>query len=538
MLPPLTRYLKSNKRTLSLLDQQQWLTMKQIKQIQTHLIISGSFTDPYATGKIITFCAISHHGDLDYGFHLFQHLPNSSTFIWNTMIRAFAEKNQPVQANSLYKQMLQSGFFPNNYTFSFVLRACTELSDVFVGREFHSHIIKLGWESYDFVQNGLIHMYANCDCVISARKLFDASSNLDVISWTAMVNGYVKNGQIELAKHLFDQMPERNAISWSAMITGYAQVGMFREALELFNEMQLGGFRPNHAGIVGALSACGFLGTLDQGRWIHAYVDRNRIELDRVLGTALIDMYAKCGCIDTAWKVFNEMPERDVFAFTSMISGLANHGQSASSVQLFLKMREEGVKPNEVTFICVLSACSRMGMVEEGRKIFETMSRVYGIEPQVQHYGCLVDLLGRAGMLEEATRIVREMPLEPDSYVLGALLSACKMHRDVELGKETVESLMQRSLDHGGVHVLLSNMYAFERRWEDVAKVRKDMEDKNMKKVPGCSFIEVDGVVCEFVAGDRSHVFMEDIMSLLLVITKQLKDFPFDDDVGIELSPL
>ncbi|PIA37743.1 hypothetical protein AQUCO_03000343v1 [Aquilegia coerulea] len=509
--------------------------MKQIKQIQTHLIISGSFTDPYPTGKIITFCAISQRGDLDYAFHLFQHLPNSSTFIWNTMIRAFAEKNQPIQANSLYKQMLHSGFFPNNYTFSFVLRACAQLTDVFVGREFHSHIVKLGWESYDFVLNGLIHMYANCDCVGSARKLFDASLNLDVISWTALVNGYVKNGQIEVAKHLFDQMPERNSVSWSAMITGYAQVGMFREALELFNEMQLGGFRPNHAGIVGALSACGFLGALDQGRWIHAYLDRNRIELDRVLGTALIDMYAKCGCIDTAWKVFNEMPERDVFAFTSMISGLANHGQSASSVQLFLKMREEGVKPNEVTFICVLSACSRMGLVEEGRKIFESMSRVYGIEPQIQHYGCLVDLLGRAGMLEEATRIVREMPLEPDSYVLGALLNACKMHGDVELGKETVESLMQRSLDHGGVHVLLSNMYASEKRWEDVAKVRKDMDDKNVKKVPGCSLIEVDGVVREFVAGDRSHVFMEDFISLLLVITKQLKEFPFDDDVGIEL---
>ncbi|KAF9603278.1 hypothetical protein IFM89_034611 [Coptis chinensis] len=297
-----------------------------------------------------------------------------------------------------------------------------------------------------------------------------------------MVNGYVKDAQIEAAKILFDEMPERNAVSWSAMITGYVQVGMFKEALEHFNEMQLAGLRPNHAGIVGALSACGFLGALDQGRWIHAYVDRYRFEFDRVLGTALIDMYAKCGCIETTWHVFNEMLKRDVFAFTSMIYELANHGQSASSIKLFFRMQEEGVKPNEVT--------------------------VYGIEAGVQHYGCLVDLFGRAGKLEEAKRVVREMPMEPDSYVLGALLNACIMHGDVELGKETADGLMQRSLDHCGVHVLLSNIS-----------------------------IEVDGVVCEFVAGDRSHFLMEDITSLLVVIKTQLKAVGLDDDVITELIP-
>ncbi|KAL5727082.1 hypothetical protein ACHQM5_000314 [Ranunculus cassubicifolius] len=256
------------------------------------------------------------------------------------------------------------------------------------------------------------------------------------------------------------------------------------------------------------------------------------MQVDSVLGTALIDMYAKCGCIDTALEVFNGMQERDVFAFTSTISGFCE-----ASVKLFLRMREEGVKPNEVTFICVLSACSRMGMVDEGRDIFETMSRDYGIEPQIKHYGCLVDLLGRAGMMEEAKRVVREMPLEPDSYVLGALLNACKMHGAVDLGKETVENLVQRSLDHGGVHVLLSNMYASENRWEDVAKVRKQMEDKNVRKIPGCSFIEVDGVIREFVAGDKSHFLMDEIMLLLLLMNKQLKAVGSDDDIIIELTP-
>ncbi|XP_058090393.1 pentatricopeptide repeat-containing protein At5g66520-like [Magnolia sinica] len=529
MISPFTRHFKSNKRTLSLL-QQCHLTMTQIKQIQAHLVVSGTLSDPFAAGKIIAFCAISDRGDLDYAHLIFRHLPHPSTFIWNTMIRAFAEKNQPIRALSVYKQMLESGHLPNNYTFSFNLRACIDLSAYLDGQKFHSQIIRLGWESYDFVLNGLIQMYVNCNFISSARRLFDNSLNRDVVSWTAMLNGYAKLGQVGTARQLFDQMPERNAVSWSAMITSYAQVGMFKEALELFNEMQLAGCQPNHAGIVGVLSACAFLGALDQGRWIHAYVDRNRVELDRVLGTALIDMYAKCGCIKTAWQVFDEMPARDVFAWTSMISGLANHGHSKSAIELFVKMQNEGIKPNEVTLICVLSACSRMGLVEDGRRFFESMNKVYEIKPGVEHYGCLVDLYGRAGMLKEAKRLVCEMPMEPDSYVLGALLNACRVHGEVDLGEKTVENLVDLRLDHGGVHVLLSNMYASAKRWEDVAKVRKGMEEKKVKKVPGCSLIEVDGVVIEFVAGDMSHFLMENMMLLLLGMDKQLKSIGCDLD--------
>ncbi|KAL5745340.1 hypothetical protein ACOSP7_026486 [Xanthoceras sorbifolium] len=520
-----SKYLKPSQRTLSLLDQCHHI--RQIKQIQSHLTVSGTLLDPYASGKIISFCATSHLEDaLSHGFTLFLRLRNRTTFIWNTMIRGFAEKNESFRAITLYKNMLDTYFSPNNYTFSFVLRACADLSDLFVGLQCHGQLIKYGWESYDFVLNGLVHLYATCNCMDSARRLFDRSVvNRDVITWTSLINGYLKSGQVVIARQLFDQMPEKNVVSWSTMITGYVQVGMFEEALELFNGMQICGFRPNQAGIIGALTACAFLGALDQGRWIHAYVDRNKMELDRVLGTAVIDMYAKCGCIETARSVFDEMPNRDVFAFTSLISGLANHGQSASAIELFARMQNDGVAPNEVTFICVLSACSRMGLVDQGLRIFDSMSDVYGIEPGVQHYGCLVDLLGRAGMLEEAKKVVREMPMEPDSYVLGALLNACRVHGDVELGKETGQSLVERSLDHGGVHVLLSNMYASANQWDGVVKVRRGMGVKNVRKIPGCSLIEVDGMVCEFVCGERSqpHVIREETESLLFGIEKHLK---------------
>ncbi|MBA0577186.1 hypothetical protein Golob_025237 [Gossypium lobatum] len=514
-----SKYVKASQNCLSLLEQCR--TMSQIKQMHSHLIVSASRLDPFAAGKIISLFAVSSNADISHAYKLFLSLPHRTTFIWNTIIRIFVEKNENATALSLYKNMLQTGFLPNNYTFSFVLRACTDNSPV--GLASHAQVIKLGWESYDFVLNGLIHLYANWSSVEAARKLFDVSTCRDVITWTALINGYVKSGHVEFARELFDQMPERNEVSWSAMITGYVHMGMFREALELFNDMQLTGLRPNHAGIVGALTACSYLGSLDHGRWIHAYLDRNGTDLDRVLGTALVDMYAKCGCIEIACSVFEKMPDKDVFAFTSLISGLANHGQSADAIQLFGRMQSEKVIPNEVTFICVLSACSRMGLVDEGLRIFNCMSAVYGIEPGVQHYGCMVDLLGRAGLLEEAKRLVREMPMEPDSYVLGALLNSCRVHGDVELGKETVESLVERGLDHGGVHVLLSNMYASSNQWDWVVKVRKEMGVKKVRKVPGCSSIEIAGSVSEFVAGDMSYLRVEDVMLVLLGIDNHLK---------------
>ncbi|KAK3200149.1 hypothetical protein Dsin_023564 [Dipteronia sinensis] len=535
-----SKYLKASQRILSLLDQ--CLHMRQIKQIQSHLTVSGTLLDPYVSGKIISFCATSHLDDaLSHGYSLFLRLQNRTTFIWNTMIRGFTENNQSFNAITVYKSMLDTYFPPNNYTFSFVLRACANLPDLFIGLQCHGQVIKYGWESYDFVLNGLVNLYATCNCMDSARRLFDMSVvNRDVITWTSLITGYVRSRQVAIARQLFDQMPEKNVVSWSAMISGYVQVGMFEEALELFNGMQTCGVRPNQAGIIGALTACAFLGALDQGRWIHAYVERNKMELDRVLGTALIDMYAKCGCIETARSVFDNMSNRDVFAFTSLISGLANHGQSRSAIELFVRMQNEGVAPNEVTFICILSACSRMGLVDQGLRIFNSMSEMYEIEPGVQHYGCLVDLLGRAGMLEEAKKVVREMPMEPDSYVLGALLNACRVHGDVELGKETVESLVERSLDHGGVHVLLSNMYASANQWDGVVKVRKGMGDKNVRKIPGCSLIEVDGMVCEFVCGDRSqpHLLMEETESWLIGIDKHLKSLCLDDDMTFKRGSL
>lgn len=449
------------------------------------------------------------------------------------MIRAFTDQAKPHQALNLFKRMIGFGFMPTNYTFSFVLTACADLCDLKFGFVCHGLAIKLGWESYDFVQNGLVHLYAVCECLDCCRRMFDSCLNKDVVTWTAVINGYVKAGHVEVARELFDEMPKKNNVSWSVMINGYVQVGLFKKALDVFNHMLCCGFKPNHSCIVVALSACGFLGALDQGRWIHAYVDKKKLELDGILGTAIVDMYAKCGCIELAYRVFEEMPFRDVFTFTSLISGLANHGESARAITLLERMKRERVKPNEITFICVLNACSRMGLVEEGLRVFESMSDVYGIKPGVEHYGCLVDLLGGVGMLEQAKKVVTKMPMEPDSYVLGALLNACRVHGDVELGVEMVEGLVERGLDRSGVHVLLSNIYASVNQWDYVEKVRKKMDNKKVNKDPGCSLIEVDGVVSEFVAGNK--LLTDEIKLLSLGIDNHMRSYWFDSDIPHKL---
>ncbi|KAI4320248.1 hypothetical protein MLD38_033747 [Melastoma candidum] len=521
--------MRAGQRCLDLLDQCR--TISQLKQIQSHLTVTAALYDPYASSKVITFAALNDHSHARLFFrHASLHC--RTPFMCNTMIKSYVDMGQHHDALAFYRSAVaESLFLPNNYTFSFLLTACSQLGDGFSGACYHCLALRLGWVPYDFVRNGLIHMYVSCELVEAARRLFDECLHRDVIAWTALINGCFKCGKVDEARQLFDEMPVKNSVSWSAVIHGYAQVGLFAEALEMFKAMQnLEGVRMDHACVVGALTACAFLGALDQGRWIHAYLNRNRVEVDRILGTALIEMYAKCGVLEMAYRVFEETRDRDVYAFTALISGLSNHGRSEEAMGLFERMQYEGVVPNEVTFICVLSACSRMGLTDQGLMIFQTMREVHGVEPGVQHYGCLVDLLGRAGMLEEAKKVVEEMPMQPDSYVLGALLNACRVHGNANLGKEMVESIARKKLDHGGVHVLLSNIYASLNKWDEVVKVRKGMEDKGVQKVPGCSSIEVNGSVFEFVVGDRLFPFIDDVVETLHCINKHLKFVHLDKD--------
>lgn len=340
----------------------------------------------------------------------------------------------------------------------------------------------------------MINGYAKSGDIKTASEIFDRMSERNVETWNTLISGHVKCGRLDLAWKLFDEVPIKNDASWSAMITGCAEGGCPSKAMVLFEQMKELGVRPNLAAIVSMLSACSQLGALEQGRQVHAYIERNKIKMDSIIGAALIDMYAKCGCIDKAFEVFDPLVPKDVFSWTAMIAGLALNGHGAKALELFGQMESEGVKPNEVTLVGVLCACSHGGLVELARLYFDSMRMKYGVEPTIEHYGCMVDALGRAGLLEEAVSLVQAVPA--NAMLWGTLLGACWIHGNAEIAEYAIDRLVElKPDDDGGVYVLLSNIYAMRGRWDEARRVRMLMRSKGLEKIPGRSSIEVDGIV-------------------------------------------
>ena len=370
--------------------------------------------------------------------------------------------------------------------------------------------------------NCLLDGYVKAGDLCGARNVFDEMPERDVVSWTTMLVGYSNAGLLREAHGLFDGMPNRSMVSWTAMINGYLRAEQYQEALALFEEMQTLGVRIDHITLTTLLSVCARIGALDQGQWIHAYIDRHRLKADAHLRTALVDMYGKCGRIDLAYKVFEETKAKKVFLWNAMLGALAMHSLGKRAVELFSAMLEVGAKPNEITFICVLSACSHSGLVKEGLRVFDSMEREHKVIPTVEHYGCIVDLLGRAGLLADAKRVVEAMPMGADANVWRALLSACRVHGNVQLGEEVGRALLELEPFNDGNYILLSSIYAIDKRWEEVGELRKMMAGRGVRKTLGCSSIEVNGVVHAFAAGDHSHCQSSEIYALLNELTEQI----------------
>lgn len=443
---------------------------------------------------------------------------------------------------------------PDRYTYTFVCNACSKAMLVFEGKQVHARLVKSSDGVSPESWNSLMDFYLNIGedvrkvrrildgmkdpCIVSwnclldgyvksgeienARKVFEEMPERDTVSWTTMLLGYVNEGMLDEACCLFDEMPEKNMVSWSVMIKGFWRSGCYKEALDLFKEMQVLDIEIDKITLTTLLSACAGLGALDQGCWIHAFIDKHDIQVDAHLCTALVDMYAKCGRLDLARKVFQGFKKRKVFVWNAMLGGLAMHSLGLEAVELFSEMLRSGIRPNEITFICVLSACSHSGLVKDGLQIFHSMAEDYKIKPCVQHYGCLVDLLGRAGLFEEAKRVIEVMPMKANGNVWRALLGACRVHGCAELGERVGKMLLEMEPMDDGNYVLLSNVYAVDNRWEDVARLRKEMKEKRVWKTPGWSSIELDGVAYMFASGDLSHPQSRDIYSLLDELTKQL----------------
>eukprot|EP01018_Ginkgo_biloba_P000473 Gb_25129 [translate_table: standard] len=480
--------------------------LDQGKQVHAEIIKIGIESDVYLGSVLVDMYGKCAKGDsMGDARKLFDRMRQRNVVTWTAIIAGYSENSvQCEEAIKLFDKMERAGIKPNHFTFASVLKACASLGDLEHGKQIYTQIIKTGFESDICVGNALVTMYAKC-------------------------------GNIEDARKEFDKMLERNVVSWNAMVVGYAQNGHGEEAYKLFCQTQQEGMKIDEFTFASILSACASIAALDQGMQVHARILKTGFELDICVGNALVSMYARCGSIEDSCKAFRKMTERNVISWTAIIIGYAQHGQGREALQHFEQMCMLGVKPNHITFIGVLSACSHVGLVEEGHHFFVSMTRDYGIMPRLEHYACMVDLLGRAGRLDEAETFINEMPFKPDALIWRTLLGACKIHGNTELGQRAAQSLLELEPQEPSTYVLLSNIYAAAGRWDAVAMVRKTMKDRQLTKEAGCSWIEIKNRVHTFFVRDRSHPLTEEIYAKLDELTLQMKDTGYVPDTDFVL---
>ncbi|CAJ1907165.1 unnamed protein product [Sphenostylis stenocarpa] len=455
-------------------------------------------------------------GWLNHARGVFDEMSVKDVVTWTTMIDGYAACNCSDVAMELFGLMLEGDVEPNEVTLIAVLSACSQKGDLGMGKMIHEIMEKNNARWGLSLHNALLDMYVKCGSLVAAREVFDGMESRDVFSWTSMVNGYAKCGDLESARKFFEQTPQKNVVCWSAMIAGYSQNDKPEDSLKLFHEMLGQGFVPVEHTLVSVLSASGQLSCLSAGHWIHHYfVDGIRIPLTVTLANAIIDMYAKCGSIDAAAEVFSAMSERNLVSWNSMIAGYASNGRAKQAVEVFDQMKCLGFKPDDITFVSLLTACSHGGLVSQGQEYFDSMERNYEIKPKKEHYACVVDLLGRNGLVEEAYKLITNMPIQPCEAAWGALLSACRKYGNVELANLSASNLLSSDPEDSGVYVLLANICAKERKWGDVRRVRSLMRDKGVKKIPGRSLVEIDGEFKEFLVADESHPQSEEIYRVL-----------------------
>lgn len=423
---------------------------------------------------------------------VFDGMKSRNVVSWNSMIAAYVEGGNPEEAMRIFQKMLDQGVEPTNVTIMEALHACADLGDLERGIFVHKLLDQLKLGTDVSMTNSLISMYSKCK-------------------------------KVDIAADIFSKLQGKTLVSWNAMILGYAQNGRVNEALNYFCKMRSKNIKPDSFAMVSVIPALAELSVIRHAKWIHALVIRSCFEKNVFVMTALIDMYAKCGAVGTARALFDMMNERHVTTWNVMIDGYGTHGLGKAAVELFNKMLEGPTKPNDITFLCAISACSHSGLVEEGIHYFTSMKKDYGIEPVMDHYGAMVDLLGRAGRLNEAWDFIQKMPIEPGITVFGAMLGACKIHKNVELGEKAANRLFELDPDEGGYHVLLANIYAAASMWDKLAKVRTIMEKKGLQKTPGCSLVELKNEVHSFYSGSTKHPQSKRIYTFLETLIDEIK---------------
>lgn len=473
---------------------------------------------------------------------LFDKIPVKNVVVYNVMIRSYVNNRSYKDALLLFKVMHMDNIQPDRYTLPCVLKACSVSENMWLGLQIHAPIVKNGLDSNLYTGNGLVAMYGKCGFLAEARQALDEMPRRDVISWNSMVAGYAQNGSFDDAlevckemnflglkldagtmasllpavtntcmenvafvKNMFLDMDKKDLVPWNVMMAVYVKNSMPKEAVEIYLQMEACSIEPDAISFATILPACGDLSAVLLGRRIHEMVERRGLQPNLSLENALIDMYARCGCLLEARKLFDAMKFRDIVSWTSLIYAYGMSGQGQNAVALFSRMLESGLKPDSIAFVSILSACSHAGLLQAGEYYYKLMTEEYKIAPRIEHYACMVDLRARAGQIEKAYTFIKQMPMDASERIWGALLSACRVYNNMDIGVVAADHLFMLAPKQSGYYVLLSNIYAKAGRWQDVTKIRLVMNERGIKKIPGVSNVELHNQVHTFLAGDRLH---------------------------------
>lgn len=507
-----------------------------MKQLHALIITSGCSSDKFISNHVLN--VYSKFGELEIALNLFSRMPRKNVMshnilingfvligdlgnarklfdemrernvaTWNAMVTGLTEFEFNEEGLSLFSEMHELGFLPDEFTLSSVLRGSSGLRDLIYGKQIHSYILKSGFEFNMVVGSSLAHMYMRCGNLVEGERVIR-------------------------------QMPVHNVVACNTLIAGRAQNGDSEKALDQYNLMKLAGFRPDKITFVSIISSCSELATLFQGQQIHAEAIKLGANTVVSVTSSLVSMYSRCGCLEDSVKAFSESKHIDVVLWSSMIAAYGFHGQGEKAIDLFKQLEKEDLEANDVTFLSLLYACSHCGLKEKGTEFFNLMVGTYKLKPSLEHYTCVVDLLARAGCLNEAEAMIRSMPIKADSIIWKTLLSACKIHKNADMAKRIGQEVIRLDPKDSAPYVLLSNIHASAKKWEEVSDVRKAMRDRKVKKEPGISWLELKNQVYQFRVGDQSHPKWVEINGYLKELAFEMKKKGYVPDTGSVLHDM
>ncbi|XP_057794219.1 pentatricopeptide repeat-containing protein At3g24000, mitochondrial-like [Salvia miltiorrhiza] len=585
-----------------------------VESIHSQIIKSGFVEDLFLMTFLVNVYAKCW--DMGSARKVFDNLPKRNAVAWTSLMSGYIYNSRPELAISIFKEMLEAGAYPTNYTLGVVLNACTSLCDINLARQIHGYIVKYDLEHDSSIGNALCSLYSKCRNLAMAIRAFERIAEKDVISWTAVVsacgdNGnsakgldmfvkmlvvgaepneitltsvlslcctmqaldagsqvhsliiklgygsdlrltnsimylYLKSGCIAEAKKLFVGMSSVSLVTWNAMIAGYAEMISLAEdalsaylcgieALQIFQQMNRSGLRPDLYTFSSLFSVCSSLVALEQGEQVHAQTIKTGFLSDVIVATALVNMYNKCGSINRASKAFLEMSTRTLISWTSMITAFAQHGRSEQALQVFEDMRRVGVKPNKITFVGVLSACSQAGMVDQAFAYYDMMKNEYRISPVMDHYSCLIDMFVRLDRIDEAFDFIEKANLAPNEFIWSILIAGCRSQGKLELAFHAAEQLLELELKDSETYLLLLNMYVSAGRWKDVSRVRKMMRDAKVDRIVDWSWITIRDKVYSFKFSSKRH-HQDGVTELLDDLIDRAKPLGYKAEAGLEID--